>query len=315
MAVSDKNIEKKQTALRTITWGSLTWVDIVQPTKETIKYLADLYKFNPLDLDDALSPRQVPKIEEYPDYLFGVFHFSVYDKVKKVSSRRQWSAFISENLLVTLRPTEYKAPDEIFRECELKEETRKQYLSQGPGYLLYQIIDRSVDFYFKVLDKILNLMEDIEDNVFQENVEVALELSFLRRDIITQRRVMFPTRALLIELEKKLKRFSKTDLTPFFKDLVDHMNRICDTLDEYRETIEVYKDADYTLSGYRSNRSIRIVMVLFSAAMPFLVAVGLYMLIPGWGEKVGFISFLILLAIIYSIVGVMLFAFRRRHII
>ena len=95
-------------------------------------------------------------------------------------------------------------------------------MSDGSGFLLYHIIDRAVDFYFRVLDKILSLMEDIEDNVFKENVEAALELSILRRDIITQRRVMFPTRPLMVDLEKKLKRFAKLDLTLYFSDLMDH---------------------------------------------------------------------------------------------
>ena len=131
MASVDKSLEKKQVNMRTLTWGDLTWIDIVQPTKETTKYLAEHYKFNQLDLEDALSTRQVPKIEEYPEYLFAVFHFSVYDKVRQVSTRRQWSAFVSENLLVTLRPADLKAPDELFRECELREEVREEYLSHG----------------------------------------------------------------------------------------------------------------------------------------------------------------------------------------
>ncbi len=315
MAISENNPEKKQYNLKTITWGGLTWVDIVQPTKESIKYLADQYKLNPLDLEDVLSIRQVPKVEEYPDYLFAVFHFSVYDKAKRVSSRRQWSAFVRDNLLITLRPTELKAADDLFRECELREDTREQFLSHGPGYLLYQIIDRAIDSYFKVLDKILNLMEDIEDNVFNENVEVAVELSFLRRDIITQRRVMFPSRPLITELEKKLKRFSQIDLTLYFSDLMDHLNRICETLDEYAETIAVFKDADYTLSGYRSNRSIRMLTLLFAIGLPFLIATGIYIMLPGGTEKGGIQLFLALLILVFLVVGVMLFTFRRRNII
>jgi len=214
-----------------------------------------------------------------------------------------------------LAPGRVKAPDEIFRECELSEEIREQYLQFGPGYLLYQIIDRAVDSYFKVLDKILSLMEDIEDNVFKETTEVALGVSILRRDINTQRRVMFPTRPLLTELEKKLKRFAKTDLTLFFSDLQDHMNKICDTLDEYTETIEVFKDADYTLSGYRSNRSIRILAVLFAIGLPFLVIAALYIMLPDNFDKGSIRTFSLLLVFILIIIGLMLYSFRRRHII
>ena len=311
-----KNPEQpKQLNLRTVTWGNQTWVDIVQPTKEATKYLAEKYHFNTLDLEDALSPRQVPKIEEYPDYLFAVFHFSVYDKVRRVSQRKQWSAFISQDLLVTLRPQELKAPEEIFRECQSDEDARERYLGQGSGYLLYQLIDRAVDFYFTVLDKISSLMEAVEDNVFKEEVEAGTEISILRRDIITQRRVMFPTKSLLLELEKKLKRFSKTDLTLFFSDLMDHMNKILDTLDEYTEVIEVFKDADYVYSGIRTNRTIRILGTLFMVGLPILVVAGLYVMLPGDVNKGSTGTFLILLAAILVLIAAIFVYFRRRRLL
>ncbi len=315
MALTNKTAEKRPASLRTLTLGDMTWVDIVQPTKEITRYLAEHYGFNQLDLEDALSLRQVPKIEEYPTYLFAVFHFSVYDKVTRVSSRKQWSAFIGENFLITLRPQEFKAPDEIFRECELNEDSREHYLSQGSGYLLYQIIDRAVDSYFRVLDKLLTLMEDIEDSVFKENVEEAMGISILRRDIITQRRVMFPTRPILIDLEKKLKRFSKIDLTLFFSDLMDHMNKILDTLDEYTEVIEVFKDTDYQLSGYRANRTIRVLALLFALGLPFLVIAALYLILPSSVDKNSPQLFITLLIIIFVVIGLMLFLFRRRRLI
>ena len=178
MVNSEKFIERKPFAMKTVTLGDFTWTDIVQPTKESLNFLTEKYDVNVLDLEDALSPRQVPKIEDYPKYLFCVFHFSVFDKVKRTSSRKQWSAFVGEKFLVTIRPADFKAPDDIMRDCELNRDSREQYLGQGSGYLLYQIIDQAIDRYFKVLDKILNLMEDIEDNVFTEETEAAMELSF-----------------------------------------------------------------------------------------------------------------------------------------
>jgi magnesium transporter len=318
MVTSQENLEKKQLDLKTITWGDLTWVDIVQPTREATKYLAEHYDFHPLDLDDCLSRRQLSKVEEYPQYLFVIFHFPVYDREKRVSERRQWSAFVGDKFLVTLRPGELKSLDALFRQCELSKESQQENMSQGSGYLLYRILDRAVDSYFPVLDKILSLLEDIEDSVFDEEVEVAQGLSILRRDIIAQRQVMFPTRALLVELEKKLKRFSKTDLTIYFSDLMDHMNRICETLDESTEVIEVFKDADYLLSSYRGNRGIRVLAVMLAVVLPLLVVFGLYgmhVILYGGVGKASPQTFFLLLVIIFIIIGAMLYFFRRRHLI
>ena len=315
MAKSLKTVREPQMNLKTITSRDLTWVDITNPTKEATKYLTEHYNFNPLDLEDALSPRQVTKIEEYPEYLFVIFHLSVFDKVRRVSSRRQWSAFVGPDYLVTIRPPEFKVAGELFQECETKEEAREQYLSQGSGFLLYQILDRAIDRYFKVLDKILSLMEDTEEGVFREDVEVAGQLSSLRRDIIDQKQVVFPTRAILAELEPKLKQYSKTDLALYFSDLMDHANRVCNTLDEYTEVIDIFKDSDYLLSGYRSNRTIRAIAILLAIGLPFFVVAGVYLLLPGGLEKGSFQTFAVLLIIIIALITTTLYFLRRKHLI
>lgn len=318
MVTPQKNIELKPLNLKIITWGDLTWVDIVQPTEEAKKYLAEHYNFNPMDIDDCFSRRQLSKVDVYEEYLFVVFHIPVYDKSTRVSTIHQWSTFVGDKYLVTLRPGILTAIDELRRECEFSEEARKEYFSQGSGYLLYQILDRAVDSYFSVLDKILGLMDDIEDNVFNEEIEAAKDISFLRRDIVTQRRVMFPTRTLLAELEKKLSRFVKMDLTVYYGDLMDHINSICETLDECKEIIEVYEDADFVLAGYRANHTIRTLAVMAAVALPILVVSGLYGMnvpLPGGIEKGSPQTFILLLAAILVIVGALLYFFRRRHLI
>jgi magnesium transporter len=318
MVLLNKSSEEKPANIKTITWGDLTWVDIVQPTQEVTKYLAEHYNFHPMDLDDALSIRQLSKIEEYPQYLFVIFHLPVYDKETRISTRKQWSAFVGDKFLVTLHPKELRSIDDILRECELSEEARQDYLSHGSGYLLYQILDSALDSYFPVLDKIMRLTDDIENIVFSEEFEAAEELSILRQDIITQRLVMFPTRTLLVELEKKLKRFSTLDLTIYFSDLMDHMNKICDTLDESTEVIEVFKDADFLQSSYHANRGIRVLAVMFAVALPILVVFGLYgmySILYGSVDKGNPQIFFLLLLIVFIIIGVMLYLLRRRHLI
>lgn len=311
------NGENKQFNIKTITYGDLTWVDIVEPTPEAIQYLGQNYKLNPLDLDDCISSRQLPKLETYLEYIFIIFHLPVYDKIRRLSTRKQWSAFVGEKYLITLRPGELKSLDALFRQCELSEESRKEYMNQGSGYLLYRILDRAIDSYFTVLNTILSLMEDIEDNVFNDEIEAGKDISILQRDIITQRRVMFPTRALFIDLGKRLGRFSQTNLTPYFNDLMDHMNKIADTLDEFREVIDVYKDADYILSGYRANRVMRILAVLGIIGLPFLLVTGLFSMhiaLPG-GLDTNPTVFYVLLGIMLAIALGLLYFLRRKRML
>lgn len=302
--------------IETITWGDLTWINIQPPAQPEIEYLAQNFSFHPLDLDDCMSRKQIPKVDEYPEYLFAIFHLPVYDKVTRVSSKRQWSAFVGEKFLVTMHTGELKTLTALFRDCQANEESRKEYFSNGSGYLLYRILDRSIDSYFPVLDKILSLVEDMEDSVFDEDIESAKELSILRRDIIAQRRVMFPTRTLFMSLERRLKRFTKVDLTVYFGDLMDHMNKICETLDELKEVIEVFKDTDYTLTTYHINRVTRLLTIFSTIVLPFLIVSSLYGMnvrLPGGLEAGSLSSFIVLILVMIVIACVMLIFFRHRR--
>ncbi len=319
-SVKKKGIAEKELLeeldISTISWGDLTWVNVPKPTEREVAWLANTYNFHPLTLDDLLSRKQISKIDTYPGYLFFVFHHAYYQKETRTASKRQWFAYISENYIVTVNTAELKTLGALFRDCQANEDARKEYLSNGSGFLLYRIIDRSIDSYFPVLDKILNLMEDVEDAVFDEEVEAAKELSVLRRDIITQRTVMFPTRDILMEMENKLKRFSKMDLTAYYNDLMDHMDKICTTLDECKELIEVYKDTDSTLATNRLNRVMRILNVFATIALPFLAVSSIYgmnVFSPGGIDKGDISTFIILIVIMTVSAGGLLLYFRHRR--
>jgi len=302
--------------IESITYGELTWVNIQSPTEKDIEWLANNYNFHPLALDDCLSRRQISKLDTYPGYLFFIFHYPLYHKETRIATKRQWSVFIGENYLITVNTGELKTLVSLFRDCQANEASRQEYLSRGSGFLLYRILDRAVDAYFPVLDKILSLMEDVEDAVFDEDIEAAKELSILRRDIITQRAVMFPTRTIFVEMENKLKRFSKTDVTAYYNDLMDHMNKICNTLDECKEMIEVFKDTDYTLATNRINRVVRILNIFAAITLPFVAIAsifGMNVFAPGGIEKGDLTPFIILMIVMSAIAGGMLIFFHRRR--
>jgi magnesium transporter len=262
-----------------------------------------------------LSRKQRPKIDEYKDYLFSILHFQVYDKERKVSSHTQLSVFIGESYLITLHTGQLKGLQQLFRECQA-EQARQENFAYGSGYLLYRIFDRLVDSYSPILDKIMALMEEVEDKVFDENVEAAQELSILRRDIITQRRIVLPLRTVIGSLESKLKRFTKIDMSVYYGDLMDHMNQACETLDECKEIIEVFKDTDYILGTDRLNRIMRTVTVLGTILLPFLIVSSMYgmnIALPGGLEEGSHLSFFILMLVMAAIAGTMLLIFKRKR--
>ena len=315
--VENKISLDERSNIETIKWEDLVWTNIVKPTQNEMDYLAKSFPFHPLDLDDCLSRKQRPKLDEYKDYLFFIFHFSVYNPDTRVSTPDQVAVFIGEKYLVTVHSGALKTLVKFFRECQIDEQVRKDNLRHGSGFLLYRILDRAVDAYFPILDKILSLAEDVEDRVFDENVEAAQELATLRRDVITQRRIMFPSRNVLAELESKLRRFTTMDISVYYGDLMDHVNKICDTLDEAKEIIEVYKDTDFILGTDRVNRVMRVLTILSTIILPFVVVSSIYgmnVILPGGHERNGNLgTFLVLMVAMAAIAAGMLLFFRHKR--
>ncbi|MBM2824805.1 MAG: Magnesium transporter [Dehalococcoidales bacterium] len=316
MAISPE-VKQEKLNIESVAWGDLTWIDIEPPTPREMAYLAKNYPFHPYDLDDCLSRKQRPKLDEYEDYLFFIFHFTIYNKETRVSTHDQVSVFLGEKYLITMHSGRLKPLVKLFHDCQVNEEARQDNLSHGSGFVLYRIIDRAVDAYFPILDKIIDLMEDVEEVVFDENVEAALEVASLRRNIITQRRIMFPVRTAVAELESKLKRFSKIDMSVYLGDLMDHMNKICETLDECKETIEVFKDADYVLGADRLNRIMRVLTIISTIMLPLIVISGLWsMNIPlPFGANPGGSPYFfgVMVVTLLSVVVAMLYFFHRKR--
>jgi magnesium transporter len=302
--------------IESVTLGELTWLDIEKPTTQETEYLAKHYPFHSLDLDDTLSHIQRPKIDEYEDYVFIVLHFPVWHRETQITTASQVSLFVGKNYVVTLHGGEIRLLREFFQNCKNSDNARQENMSHGSAFLAYKIIDILVDRCFTILDRILSWTDAVESTVFDENIEVAVEIARLRRDVIAQRRIIWPLRSVIGELETKLRRFATNDLEVYFGDVVDHLNKIWDTLDEAKETIEVFKDADYILSNERLGKIMRVLTVLATIVLPFLIISSLYGMnvhMPGSIEPGNHFAFWILMAIMTAFAGGMLWFFRRKH--
>jgi magnesium transporter len=302
--------------IETVTFKGLSWVNIEQPTKQDTDYLAQTYSFNQLDLDDCLSRRQRPKIDEYEDYLFVVLHFPKWHKDVQIARPSQVAMFIGKNYVVTVHAGELTPLVNFFEMCQSDTAMCQRAMSRGSALLAYRIIDLLVDYCFPIMDKILGQMEIAEDRVFDPSVEATHELAVVRRDIIAQRRIIWPLRAVIAELEPKLKKFTTRNMSDLFGDMLDHLAKIWDTLEECKEVIEVYKDSDYVLSTERINRIMRVLTIFSAIILPFVVISSIYgmnVYLPGGLSGGNLQTFLLLLLAMILVAGGMLFFFRRKH--
>lgn len=302
--------------LEQLTCDGLSWINIQPPNEKVREYLVSNYHFHPLDLDDVFGRIQRPKVDEYNDYLFFVFNFPRYYKQDQVLSQSQVSVFLGDNYIITLHKGELKPLRSLFEVCR-DDESRHDIMSHGPGFLLYRILDRLIDYCLPILNKTGNGIEEVEDNIFSPRARSTVrEISRLRRDIISFRRTIWPMRTLLGGLEAKLRRFSKTDLSVYFGDMVDHMEKIWDGLTEYKEIIEGLHATHDSLDSNRLNDVLRILTILTTIGTALSVVVGTYgmnVILPGGVDTDGNpFSLIIILSVMTVITGGMLWYCHRK---
>src|SRR5919109_205690 len=137
-----------------LTANGLSWIHLDSPRTEEATALAERFGWHPLDVEDVLSKRQRPKVDEYEDYRFVVLHFPVYDKAAKRLNAGELDVFLGPDYLVTLPTVELLPVTRLFQRCADDEELRNNLFGKGSGYLLYHVLDDLFDYCFPILDKI-----------------------------------------------------------------------------------------------------------------------------------------------------------------
>lgn len=306
--------KEEQLNVEWIKWGRITWVNIEKPTPKDIEYLAENYLFHPLDLEDCRSKKELPKIDEYKNYLFLVLHFPVFSKEARVTTPSQVSIFIGGDYVVTVHSGDLKPLSKLFNDCQQNERAREDNMARSSGYLLYRILDRLVDYCFPITNKIIANVEAAEDRLFSEVTrDTVQEISLLGRDIMAYRRIVRPQPAILKSLEEKDYPFLREDLDVYFGDIGDHIGKIIETLDEYKEVVEgLYKSND-SLFSHRTSEVMKMLTILGTILLPLLLVASLYGMnvpLPFEDSSLAF-TFIILISLLIS--GGMLFYFRFKR--
>jgi magnesium transporter len=262
-------------AAREVSSNVLRWVNLEKPRQQEIGFLEERFHFHKLDLDDCVTRIQLTKIDAYDDYLFVVLHFPMSIRDGIVGSN-QLSIFLGRDFLISVHQGDLQTLVDMFRSCENDLSQRDSLMGKSSGYLFYQILDALVDNLFPMLDRVMRKLEQIEDNVFDERTEAVREITELRREIAALRRILAPYRGLMGELASRVGKFTNEDLSAYFDDVDDHIEKIWNLLENGKETIDIYKDTDFLISSQRTNRILSILTILFTLSIPATVTGTLY---------------------------------------
>jgi magnesium transporter len=292
----------------------LTWVHLDALTPVEAEALAERFGWHELDLEDVLSKRQRPKLDDYPDYLFTVLHFPAYDTTIQRLNAAELDIFLGPDYLVTLPNAELLPVTRLFRRCSDDAELRADLFSKGSGRLLYEVLDDLFDYCFPILDKIGHKLDSIEDDVFEgRSEEVVRDISNAKQEIISYRKIIKPERSTLRVLERHVERFLPEELELYFDDGVDAAERIWDILDNYKEVVEALEDTNESVISHRQNDVLRILTVFSVVLLPLTLITGFFGMnvrFPGFDTVWAF--WVIFAGMATSLVGLLaFFRFKR----
>ncbi len=255
----------------------LRWLNLEAPTSVETTWLEEHFDFHELDLEDVLSTRQRPKIDEYDEYLFMVLHVPRFDKTVGRLNAAEVNVFIGPGYLITLPNVPLKPLSRMFNRLAADSETRDDYFSKGPGYLLYEILSELFDYCFPILDKIGFKLDRLEDSIFDERGEdVTRDISNVKQEIIAYRKIIKPERVTLRQLERVRARYLSEDLEIYFDDIVDSAERIWDQLDNYKEVVEALEQTNELVIAHKQNDILRVLTIFSVILLPLTVLTGIY---------------------------------------
>jgi magnesium transporter len=291
--------------------AGLTWIHLDPPIDpETVNALRERFGWHPLDVEDVLSKRQRPKVDDYADegYLFGVLHFPAYDKAVQRLNAAELDFFLGPDYLVTIPNVELLPVTRLFSRAQEDADFRRQLFDKGSGRLLYEVLDDLFDYCFPILDKIAYKLDSIEDDIEERRSEEIVEdISKAKQEIISFRKIVKPQRPALRLLERRIERFLPEELELYFDDLVDASERIWDLLDNYKEIVEALEDTNESLISHRQNDVLRILTVFGAIFLPLTFITGVFGMnvgYPGEGTHEAFwIIVGLMIAVIVGMVG------------
>ncbi|MFC1663279.1 magnesium transporter CorA family protein [Patescibacteria group bacterium] len=259
--------------------NKLKWTYIERASNRDIEYLRDKFQFHPLDLKDCLSKTQRPKIDVYPAYLFLVFHFPRYDREKRRVESQQLNIFVGRNYVVTVSGPRLPVLAEYY--SQWKEKTSKKLiynkLKNNSGYLLYKIISELFDESLPVIDIIGLYINKVEEDVYSEDSRnAAHEIAVVRRNVMNFRSLLEPQIPIIDKLVNIRKTFLSRDLSVYYDDVHDYIEKTSMTLNNYREIIANLHDTNESIISQRTNDVMKTLTMISVALLPLTLMASIY---------------------------------------
>jgi magnesium transporter len=254
------------------------WLDLTDPSEAEVDRLGEVFKFHPLALEDTGHFDQRPKLDDYQDYVFLVFYGAGERRAEKSAPLREVHLFISGRFLVTVHR----------EDIPVLEEERARLVGHAvhsEEFVLYRVFDALTDTFFPLLAEMDNEIDSLEDAIIGSPTDEQLQRLFvLKRQLVALRRVVSPQRDIFARSIDQLAQLPglTLDKRDYFRDVYDHLIRISDLIDSYRDLLSSATDLYLSTVSNRQNDVMKQLAIVGTIFLPLSFITGFFGMNFGW---------------------------------
>jgi magnesium transporter len=289
-----------------------TWINVSGVHDEdTIRAIGEHFGLHPLIQEDIAHTGQRPKLEVYDDHVYLVSKMLSHDGDDRHLRAEQVSFVLGGSYLLSFQ----EDPGDVFEPVRKRlREGRGRIRTAGTDYLAYALIDVIVDHYFVILEELGGRTEEIEDEVLDDpQPETQERINALRRDLIFMRRMTWPVRELLSQLQRLDSPLWSDDTRPFVRDTYDHAVQVLELVESLRDVVGGLTDLYMTSLSNRMNEIMKVLTIIGTIFIPLTFVAGIYgMNFEYMPELTVWYGYPVALTVMAALAGVLLLYFRRK---
>jgi len=254
---------------------SVIWVDMEKPTEADEQVLLNIFRFHPLTVEDCRENRHYPKIEEFPDYLYFIVHSVTADTSPDRFNTIELDGFLGPNYVITYHHEMFRSINNVKKQLT----TSPVACQRGPSFLLHQILDQIVDYYSPVLDDFDERIDQLEDNIFslkQPNNSILEQIMELKRSVLRLRRISAKQMDIFYRMSRGEVHLIPQAMLPFYRDIYDHLIRVTDLAENYRDLISGALEAYLSVVSNRMNEIMKVLTIFSAVMLPLTFLAGVY---------------------------------------
>lgn len=252
--------------------GLYIWLDVQNQNKEEVEWLGHVFNFHPLALEDCIHLNQRSKLEEYDGYIFLVLHLCRLENDKRIEAD-ELHIFLGLRFIVSVHDKLMEIVDNCLKRCKDEPQT----LEKGCDFILYMLSDSLVDGYFPLLDKIEDEIDELEDRIVSSpNPESLTKIFVFKQDLVRLRKIIAPLREVFGLIHRRESGLIKEKTYLYIRDVHDHLIRVQDMIDTYRDMAGNMLDVYLSTVSNRLNEVMKRLTIIATIFLPLGFVTGFF---------------------------------------